>query len=55
MLRIVMMWVEHETGSVYCGISIAQRMGPPWRVSCIAFFLGLTSCLDRYRLVLGIG
>ena len=52
MLRIVLMWVEYEVGSVYCGISIAQRMGPPWRVSRSAFFLGLTSCLERYRLVL---
>lgn len=25
MLRTVMMWVEYELGSVYCGISFAQR------------------------------
>ena len=43
MLRTVMMWVEYELGSVYCGISFAQRMGPPWRVTCSAFFLGLNS------------
>ena len=52
MLRIVVMWVEYELGSVYCGISIAQRTGPPWRVSRSAFFLGLTSCLEEYRLIL---
>ena len=52
MLGKLTKWVEYEVGSVYCGISIAQRMGPPWRVSCSAFFLGLTSCFERYKLVL---
>ena len=51
MLRILTKWVEYELDSVYCGISIALRMGPPWRVSRSAFFLGLTS-FERHTLVL---